>query len=103
MAVLVFLDPHIGNHFPFDYIFRIGNGFLLYGQTAAQLHRAVPQCAGHCQFIIPKGRGGRLKAGTDLDGRIHANADGNGKPLSQLLSPIRHGADMSRSRSKEDG
>ena len=103
MAVLVLLDPRARNHFPFNHILRIGNVPLRNRKASAQLHRLSPERACNGQFIVPKGGCGRLKAGTDFNGRVHANADGYGQGLSQFFRPFRHGAYMPRPRGKENG
>ena len=103
MGVLVLLDSHIGNHLTLNDVLRIGYGQFIHGQAPAQFDRLSPKRTCHRQLVIPQWRGGRFKAGTNLNGRIHSDADGDGQPAAQLLRPLRHGSDMSGTWRKENG
>lgn len=103
MAVLIFLYADIRNHFAFDYIFRIGNRTFFYGNTVTQNNRFFSKCSGNGKFIIAKRCCRRLETGTNLNRRIHSDADRYWQFLSQSFSPLCHRSDMSCSRCKENG
>ena len=102
MAVLIFLYAGSRNHFAFDHIFRIGNRTFFYGNTVTQNNRFFSKCSGNGKFIIAKRCCRRLETGTNLNRRIHSDADRYWQFLSQSFSPLCHRSDMSCSRCKEN-
>ena len=103
MAILIFLHADIRNHFAFDHIFRIGNRTFFYGNTVTQNNRFFSKCSGNGKFIIAKWCCWRLETGTNLNRRIHTDADRYWQFLSQSFRTLCHGSDMSCSRCKENG
>lgn len=101
IAALIFTDSSSGKDFPFDDIFRIGNGIFLYGQAGTQPDRLSAQRPCYGQFIKSQRGGRRFKTGSEGDSRIHADADGYRQGLPQLLGPFRHSPDMSGARSEK--
>ena len=103
VAVLILLDPDAGDYLSLDNILGVRNAVLLYGKAGGQFHRLPPEGTGNRQLVEAQRCRGGLEAGGNLNGWIHADADGNGKTLSQLLRPLGHGADMPGTGSKKDG
>ncbi len=79
VGMLIFPDPVVREQFALDHHLGTGNRARLHGQTVHQLHGLLAQAARHRQLVIADRGGGRFKTGTDFDGRIHPDTDGDGQ------------------------
>ena len=77
-----------------DDIFRVGDSVFVDSYALHQLHRPLPQRPGNGKLVEAQGRGGGLKTGEHLNGRVYPNGNRDGQGLAQLCSPLGHGPDV---------
>ena len=101
MLVLLYADA--GDYLALDDELGVGYGPLRHGDAAAEPHRLAPYGPGDGQLVIAQGRRGRLEAGADLYGGVHAYGHGDGQGPPQLLRALGHGPDVAAAGLQEDG
>ena len=75
VGVNVFPHPFSGHQLALDDKLRVGNGVLVNGPAFCHADRLFAERACDGQLIKTQRRCGRFEAGSDLNGRIHADAD----------------------------
>ncbi|EEG24045.1 hypothetical protein EIKCOROL_01330 [Eikenella corrodens ATCC 23834] len=94
VAVLIFAHAHIGQQFAFNHHFGMGDGAFVDGEAFGHFHSVAAQRAGNAQFVEAQRRGGRLEAGGDFNGGIHADADGNRQRFAGGFGFLAEGVDV---------